>query len=103
MFVELAVSPLAVAVLASAGLGTCDDGFGGYWGFEVAAVLLLNGLDFQNARLLLPPDWQPARPVSAIAAHTKRARRIPIKRFLWKTRHREGRKERPCDLLVEVE
>jgi hypothetical protein len=54
---ERVAKPLAAGVLVLDGLGTCVDGLGGYWALEsLDAVLLANGFDFQNAKLLLPLD-----------------------------------------------
>jgi len=100
---ERAARPLAAGVLVLVGGGVCVDGFGGYWAFEsFAAVLPAKGFVFQNARLLLPPDWQPARPNIAITANANCARWIPMAEVsFWKPDIEKGREEPPYDLRVE--
>jgi hypothetical protein len=101
---ERAANPPAAGVFVLAGLGTCVDGLGGYWALEsVAAVLLAKGFVFQNAKLSLPPDWQPARPTSAIMANTHCARWIPMAKVsFWKLDIAKGRENLPYDLRVEL-
>jgi hypothetical protein len=66
----------------------------------LAAVLLLRGFDFQNARLLLLPDVQPARPANAITANAKRARWIPMAiASLWKLDIEKGERNSPTTSL----
>ena len=70
---------------------------------SLAAVLLAKGFVFQNAKLSLPPDWQPARPTSAIMANTHCARWIPMAKVsFWKLDIAKGRENLPYDLRVEL-
>jgi len=101
---ERAARLLAAGALVLAGGVACVDGFGGYWGFEsFAAVLPAKGFVFQNAKLLLPLDWQPARPNSAITANANCARWIPMAEVsFWKPDIETGREKSPDDLRVEL-
>ena len=94
--VRFVARPFAAGALVLAGLGTCVDGLAGYWALAVLeSVLLGGGFDFQNAKLLLPLDWQPARPISAITANAYCARWIPmVNASLWKLDIKKG--ERYC-------